>query len=111
MPGTPTPPMPFAEVVHVDVAAGAPPRLRGSTSGRVLVVLWANDRPVGQLRLNPGDDPVAAVAAYPPARPPEPAPTSATTAHRTAAVVICTRDRPDQLARCLAGLPQQSRPP
>jgi glycosyltransferase involved in cell wall biosynthesis len=111
MPGTPTSPMPFAEVVHVDVASSAPARLRGSTSGRALVVLWSEDRPVGQLRLAPGDDPLSAVAAWAPARSPKPAAARTPPAPRTATVVICTRDRPHELARCLAGLPQQSRPP
>lgn len=30
---------------------------------------------------------------------------------RMVSVVICTRDRPDELARCLASLPNQTRPP
>jgi GT2 family glycosyltransferase len=110
MPGTSSSPMPFAEVVHVDVASGAPPRIHGSASGRAIVILWAEDRPVGQLRLLPDDDPVAAVSACSPAPFPEPAPAQATSRPRTATVVICTRDRPDQLARCLAGLPRQSHP-
>jgi GT2 family glycosyltransferase len=30
---------------------------------------------------------------------------------QSVSVVICTRDRPDELARCLASLPEQTRPP
>ncbi len=112
MPGTSSSPVPFAEVIHVDVASEwLPPRDHASTSGRAIVVLWAEDRPVGQVRLMPDQDPSAAVSAHSQAVLPERAPEGAGTRPDTVTLVICTRDRPEQLARCLAGLPRQSRPP
>lgn len=99
---------PFADVVHLDVGAGRPLPTPGPLGRRALVVLWDGDRPVGQLRVAPGEDPGAAIRSF---EPPAEVPSRTTGRPRTASVVICTRDRADQLERCLASLPRQSRPP
>jgi GT2 family glycosyltransferase len=98
---------PFARVVHLDGPE------QGDVGDRVerlsLVVLWSGDRPVGSTWVRPAEDPVAAVrgltaAAVPVRHEADPARVPA-----SVSVVICTRDRPDELARCLASLPLQSR--
>jgi glycosyltransferase involved in cell wall biosynthesis len=102
---------PFALVVHLrdDDIDGAD--VAGRAGELTLFVLWSADHPVGQVWVSPGEDPVAAVdrlrsSTRPAAPEPGPLPTPA-----SISLVICTRDRPDELARCLAGLEQQSRRP
>ena len=101
---------------HIDVAgdlAAEPPVV-----GDELLVLWYGDWPVGQLRgrdtAGPAarlrdrvpDDVLARAAAGAAleraGRPPD---------GRKVSVVICTRDRAEDLARCLAALPGQTRVP
>jgi GT2 family glycosyltransferase len=104
-----TPDKRFAEVVHLGLAE--PDRTDvGRRAGELtLFVQWSDDRPVGQVWVTPVEDPVTAVrelasstsAAHPADPVPQPGSVS---------VVICTRDRPEELARCLATLPLQSRP-
>lgn len=76
-------------------------------------VIWSSERPVGYIDC-PCTDAVflarwqdawtlASGASLP--RP------DAAAAPASVSVVICTRDRPAELARCLASIPQQSRPP
>ena len=100
----------FAQVVHLrleDPKSVQP----GAWAGELtLLVLWAEDRPVAQKWVAPTDDPDVALrdlfssaAPVPVAAVPSGQQTS------TVSVVICTRDRPDELARCLASLPAQSR--
>jgi GT2 family glycosyltransferase len=77
-----------------------------------LCVYWSADRPIGQLYVRPsaGDeiDPLVLarmagiVALEPPTTP---------SFRGTVSVVICTRDRPDQLVRCLTSFKGQSRRP
>jgi GT2 family glycosyltransferase len=77
-----------------------------------MVIFWRDDRPVGHLFVDHanaqgaigGVDPqvLAAIDAEEQA---------ATTPGHSASVVICTRDRPEELQRCLASLPQQSYSP
>ncbi|MGY1827724.1 MULTISPECIES: glycosyltransferase family 2 protein [unclassified Blastococcus] len=102
----------FAEVVHVlfDDRGRVP---TGDWAGRLtLLVLWAGDRPVAQKWVAPADDPEAALRDLFSSAAPVPAPEApAARPTPTVSVVICTRDRPEELARCLASLPRQSHPP
>jgi GT2 family glycosyltransferase len=90
------------------IAAGAEEQLQAR--GRA-VVLWDGEYPVGLTISNSFE------TSAPPASPP---PLTGVPPARAAApdnrppsmsVVICTRDRPDELARCLASFPRQTRPP
>jgi GT2 family glycosyltransferase len=78
-----------------------------------MTVFWRNDRPVGHVLVDEGmvtgskiehidADFLAAIDA-------ETRVPAITTL--SASVVICTRDRPDELSRCLSSLPRQSYPP
>lgn len=77
-----------------------------------MTVFWWNDRPVGHVVVDDAhpirvDDVVdsgvlTAIAAEERA---------AAAPRHSATVVICTRDRPEELRRCLASLPAQSYPP
>jgi GT2 family glycosyltransferase len=78
-----------------------------------LCVYWSADRPIGQLYVRPsaGDevDPLvlarlAGIVAHEPL-------STAPSFRGTVSVVICTRDRPDQLMRCLTSVSAQSRRP
>lgn len=85
----------------------APP---GPPGGRALVVFWSGDTPLGQAEARydgNGQLPPATLAAAPPPA----APTGAAPAPLPCSLVICTRDRPDDLARCLASLRVQSHAP
>jgi glycosyltransferase involved in cell wall biosynthesis len=102
---------PFAAVVHVDLGAPDARLIQRYQGRRALFIFWSDERPIAQLWVDRDDDVAIsvqamlaklAILAAPPARMPTPSSVS---------VVICTRDRPDELARCLASLPQQSRPP
>ena len=93
-----------AGVRHVDLGdtQAAP---EGCDAG--MIVLWRGGQPVGHfLRGSDGRCHIAAVAAAQDSRP-APPPTSLP----SASVVICTRDRPNELRRCLSSLPEQSFPP
>lgn len=76
------------------------------------IVFWNGDRPVGLNISNSFEDhapltpPLLPTACVHPA----PAPTAAARPS-SVSLVICTRDRPMELARCLASLPDQTRPP
>lgn len=73
-----------------------------------MTVFWQGDRPVGHILLGPdGTVRRAGIAA---GEGSDDANRSAAPRPRTS-VVICTRDRPDELARCLASLPAQTLPP
>lgn len=98
-------------VVHVRLEEG---ELSAPQAG-TLYILWARGVPVGEYFAPTVVDPLALKAAWRKAertavslakRPPprQALPSSVT-------VVICTRDRPDELARCLASFKQQSRQP
>ena len=101
---------------HIDVAgdlAAEPPVV-----GDEFLVLWYGDWPVGQLRGRDAAGPAARLRDRVPddvharaaagaaleraGRPPD---------GRKVSVVICTRDRAEDLSRCLASLPGQSRVP
>ena len=97
-------------VWHVALADSGEYELRDAGSG--MAVFWWHGRPVGHRfveadaarPLTGGVDAalMAGVLAEEHA---------AMTAQHAASVVICTRDRPDELRRCLACLPQQTLPP
>jgi len=92
---------------HIDLAEPGPV---AAGAGPTLYVFWRRDVPVGQhyAVANDTQDPRALAAAA------GIGPQSFVPANAFAgrvSVVVCTRDRPEQLARCLAALPQQSRPP
>lgn len=102
-------------ILHVDLDGPAAGHVLPA-GGETLVIFWARQRPVGQLYVrvpddgllqpralaSEGVDPDALLAATAGACSPSGASVS---------VVVCTRDRPDDLARCLASLPAQSRRP
>lgn len=86
-------------VRHIDLDVATP--AAHPVSEEAMTVFWHSGYAVGHvLRLDDGRE-RRVEAANPPARP-------ASLPPLTASVVICTRDRPDELRRCLASLPQQS---
>jgi GT2 family glycosyltransferase len=105
-------------IVHLQV--GDDPPAVPAAARSCLVVLWDGDVPVGQLVLDPED--TAAQSAALLERAGAEAPRSASGAAdnpgaglerppSTVSVVICTRDRPETLARCLASIVSSSMPP
>jgi GT2 family glycosyltransferase len=96
-------------VSHVAVPESGAYALRDLPAG--MVVFWWNERPVGHLFVGTTlppligcvDDDVFARVKAEEAAAPQPT--------HTASVVICTRDRPEELKRCLASLPQQTYSP
>ncbi|GAB3196519.1 hypothetical protein GCM10027261_19430 [Geodermatophilus arenarius] len=101
---------PYARVVHVDVDATPRPTTGLPSGTRALVVLWAGDRPIGQVLVGPDEDGDAALQRALASPRPEPSAVAGATP-ATCTVVICTRDRPGDLERCLTSLPRQTRPP
>jgi glycosyltransferase involved in cell wall biosynthesis len=102
-------------IVHVDLDE-SPERSVLPAGCEVLVIFWARQRPVGQLYARAAGNGLL----RPRALMREAVDGEALAAARLAAcavpsatvsVVICTRDRPDALARCLASLQAQSRRP
>lgn len=108
--------MPPIAIEHIDASAMPPTLLRGAAE--TLIIFWWKDVPVGQVRDRgrPGTvidlqthwSDISGKAVFERAtqiagQRPRPAP--------AASLVICTRDRPDELRRCLASLPGQSQPP
>ena len=82
------------EMDPTDVAVPASPT-------EVMTIFWRSGYPVGHvLRLEDGREKRAAASKTRPRPPVMPA--------LSVSVVICTRDRPEELRRCLASLPQQS---
>jgi GT2 family glycosyltransferase len=102
-------------IVHVDLDAGMEGTV-GFETAEALVVFWVNQRPVGQAYARAEDGRPRSVAdlareavddcAVLAARAAEDRPIAA-----RISLVICTRDRPDDLRRCLASLAGQTRAP
>lgn len=94
------------------VAISGPVELRAGDLPEGMTVFWWKDRPVGHFMVKSGGrsptitlidaNSLDRIAAEEQARG---APVF------SASVVICTRDRPEELQRCLASLPQQTYPP
>jgi glycosyltransferase involved in cell wall biosynthesis len=97
-------------VNHVGISG--PVEFRGSDLPEGMTVFWWKDRPVGHCMVKSGGrsptharieaDVLDRIAAEEQAR---------QGPVLSASVVICTRDRPEALQRCLASLPQQTYPP
>jgi GT2 family glycosyltransferase len=105
-------------IVHLQVGEDLPAVRAPARS--CLVVLWDGEVPVGQLVLDPADTAAEAAALLElaaagfPRSAPGARETSGAGLERppsTVAVVVCTRDRPETLARCLASLVSSSVPP
>ena len=109
-----------AEILHVDVAG--PLETLQVTEVECLIVFWWQDYPVGQLRQS--GDPGRSLAVKPlvessvdpevlrfAQQASEPGRSQSVRDDLVVSVVICTRDRPGELARCLASLPEQTRVP
>lgn len=110
------------ELIDVDISAVPVLPVLGAGQ-RHRLTFWCADCPVGHCELEPASGPldahdwqrlVAGSVAPDVIRAAQAivareavAPASAL----TASLVICTRDRPEQLARCLASIPQQTRAP
>lgn len=87
-------------VSHVDL--DVPGARSVASDGSAMTIFWRSGFPVGHiLRLDDGRE-RKVESGQRPGRP------SDLLHSLSASVVICTRDRPDELARCLASLPQQS---
>lgn len=108
--------MPRIAIEHIDASAMPPSLLR--EAAETLIIFWWKDVPIGQVRDRgiPGeaidlhshwshvaDKPALQRAKQIIQQPAKPA--------TPASLVICTRDRPDELRRCLESLPGQSQPP
>ena len=99
-------------ILHLDLSEAAD---IVATDGETLIVFWWKDVPLGQVYwLGPYDPEAALAKAVDPAilaRAPERAGSQPAASGRRVAVVICTRDRPHDLERCLASLPHQTLQP
>lgn len=102
---------PYAAVAHVDLAAPDWEMMRRRQGARTLIVIWSQDCPIAKLWVGAADDAMALVKARMAELRPSPPPPPSQPFHGSIALVICTRDRADELRRCLASLPHQSRPP
>jgi glycosyltransferase involved in cell wall biosynthesis len=88
--------MPRIQIEHIDAAAWLPPLLR--MEAETMLVFWRDDMPVGQVIDKGAPGTPIDLSRY-------------WTDLAAMAPDICTRDRPDELARCLASLADQTRPP
>ena len=109
-----------AEILHVDIAG--PLETLQVAEVECLIVFWWKDYPVGQLRQS--GDPGRSIALKPlvessvdrevlrlAQQAAERERSQTVPDDLVVSVVICTRDRPGELARCLASLPAQTRVP
>jgi glycosyltransferase involved in cell wall biosynthesis len=107
--------MPRIQIEHIDAAAGFQPLLR--IEAETMLVFWRGDRPVGQVIDQGSPGTLIDLARYW-AQLATTAPDTGTygsaksiSADATTSLVICTRDRPEELIRCLASLGNQTRAP
>jgi len=109
-----------AQILHVDIAG--PLETLQVAEVECLIVFWWKDYPVGQLRQS--GDPGRSIAIMPLVKisvdtevlrvaqqAVEREESQTVPDGLVVSVVICTRDRPRELARCLASLPNQTRVP
>src|SRR6516162_8840309 len=114
--------MAAAEIINIDLT-DAPPRIPIANE-EALVVFWWRDRPVGQawdrgakgreIAVDPLADQSVDPEVISVAKSEGGAPidgTSTSSLRSAVSLVICTRDRPQELARCLASLADQTTSP
>jgi GT2 family glycosyltransferase len=97
-------------IVHLDVDELGADR-REALVAPYFLILWRNDRPIAQFTAFCSSEPPLdwrKIERACEASTGAPAPQ---TSHSNISLVICTRDRPQELDRCLASLPFQSRRP
>jgi glycosyltransferase involved in cell wall biosynthesis len=97
-------------VIHLNVDECSAKR-REAIAAPYFLILWRGDRPIAQFSAFCSSDPPLDWRMVEHAcETPTAAPTSQTS-RSSISLVICTRDRPQDLDRCLASLPSQNRPP
>ncbi|MCK1616075.1 glycosyltransferase [Bradyrhizobium sp. 159] len=98
-------------MAHVSVTSASD--VAETTLSEGMTVFWRADRPIGHVLMHEGQitdaridhiDDTFLSAVNSKERTP-------TKVRLSASVVICTRDRPEELKKCLSSLPQQSHPP
>jgi glycosyltransferase involved in cell wall biosynthesis len=106
-------PDPFAEIVNVDLDSEDPLGGLQPPRRRTLYILWRGGTPVGKYWLKPTQLPSSELARFCNSLPDsKAAPTAIRSDDRTTvSIVVCTRERPSALARCLSSLQSQSRSP
>jgi GT2 family glycosyltransferase len=101
------------EIIHIDVA-DLPDEARITPNEAVLAIFWSDDLPVGQVYARADSSGRVGMQALWQTIGDVPL-THATVSRdvrcQTVTTVICTRDRPEALARCLASLRAQTRKP
>ena len=102
---------PFVSIVHFSLPLAGSMMHDLPPQGRSLSIFWAENRPVAQLWLSPDQKPEIELPRFVETLAIPPAPAPLRPAPPSVSVVICTRDRADELARCLVSLPQQTRKP
>lgn len=107
--------MPRIQIEHIDAAAGLSALLR--TEADTLLVFWWGHAPVGELLDHGVPGTAIDLSRYwaelerTPAADRARRPVAPGRAAARTSLVICTRDRPEELARCLASLTAQTRTP
>ncbi|SDC38926.1 Glycosyltransferase, GT2 family [Geodermatophilus telluris] len=102
---------PYARVLHIDVDTPDWSLVASRRRSRTFFVLWRAECAVGHVWVDERDDPTPAVQRALVTAPRAPAVAGPVTPPSTVSVVICTRDRPGALVRCLASFGNQSRRP
>jgi glycosyltransferase involved in cell wall biosynthesis len=96
---------------HLDTQDPDWARVAGRRGLRTLFVLWHSDRAVGQAWVTERDEPTVAVEQAIATAPVVDASTGRSPPPSTVSIVVCTRDRPEALERCLATFGAQTRKP
>lgn len=110
LPVHPPPERPYARVVHVEADEPDWSDVEDRRGSRTFFVLWREDRAVGHVWVPEDGDPMQAVRTAVEIAP-HPDVAKAAAPATTVSVVICTRDRPEALERCLASFSRQAREP
>ena len=112
--------MPVVDILHIDLAV--PPTLQRSEASECLIVFWWTDVPVGQIRhAAKRHEPLSLTALAAEAVDATVLKSAQELCAREAALqvvpngpisaIICTRDRPEEIARCLASFADQTLTP